>query len=117
MAYSAVYSPVKQNYPLPSGSLFFGCKLVPSTGLSRSFSAIVRFQFQEARKYNPNGIRVFLFFLLQLLMRVTGLFLIRRLPDKSVPALFASDAVLSILFFVVSCWPFILSFYINMSNL
>ena len=39
-------------------------------GISRSFSEIVRFDFQSAQDFNRNGIPLFLFFLIQLVLRI-----------------------------------------------
>lgn len=41
-----------------------------SRGLTRAFSQILRFHFQEAIAYNPFSIKIFSFFLLQLIARV-----------------------------------------------
>jgi hypothetical protein len=113
LAYSAVFSPEKKNYPIPSGSRFFSNARVPSTGLSRSFSAIMRFHFQEARQYNPNGIRLFLFFFIQIFMRMAALVIVSRLPDKSWKTLFYMDAALSTALFVTCFWPFFIALYTN----
>jgi hypothetical protein len=113
LAYSAVFSPEKKNYPIPSGSRFFSDARVPSTGLSRSFSAIMRFRFQEARQYNPNGIRLFLFFFIQIFMRMAALVIVSRLPEKSLKVLFYADAGLSATLFIACFWPFLIACYIN----
>lgn len=113
LAYSAVFSPEKKNHPVPSGSRFITGKPVSSTGLSRSFSAIMRFRFDDARRYNPYGIRLFLFFFIQVFMRITALVLARRLPDRPLKTLYYADAVISFALFLVSFWPFLTAFYIN----
>jgi hypothetical protein len=113
LAYSALFSPVKKNHPIPSGSRFFSNEAVPSTGLSRSFSAIVRFRFHDARQYNPHGIRVFLFFFMQIFIRIAALVLVSRLSDKSLKALFYTDAGLSVTLFLACFWPFLAAFYTN----
>jgi hypothetical protein len=113
LAYSALFSPEKMNYPVPSGSRFFSDARVPSTGLSRSFSAIMRFRFQDARRYNPHGIRLFLFFFIQIFMRMAALFMASRLSDKSLKALYYADAGLSAALFIACFWPFLIAFYLN----
>jgi hypothetical protein len=113
LAYSAVFSPEKKNYPVPSGSRFFTNARVSSTGLSRSFSAIMRFRFQDARRYNQNGIRLFLFFFIQIFMRIAALIIVNRLPEKSLKALFYIDGGLSAALFIACFWPFLTAFYIN----
>lgn len=68
--YSAVFSPAKSGYPIHSAHTIISGEDSASTGLSRGFSSIVRFQFEQARDYNPYSIQVFLFFLVQLIMRI-----------------------------------------------
>jgi hypothetical protein len=116
-SYSALFSPEKKNHPIPSGSRFFTGTTVTSTGLSRSFSAIIRLRFDEARRYNQHGIRLFLFFLIQLFMRIAALNLSGRLPVQFLRPLYYSDAVLSVGLFIACFWPFLTSFYMNMSCL
>jgi hypothetical protein len=113
LAYSALFSPEKKNHPIPSGTRFFSNVPVSSTGLSRSFSSIVRFRFQDARQYNPQGIRLFLFFFLQVFMRLAALVLVSRLPERSLKTLFYADALASAALFVACFWPFLTAFYIN----
>jgi Flp pilus assembly protein TadB len=113
LAYSALFSPEKKNHPIPSGSRFFSNAAVPSTGLSRSFSAIMRFRFYDARQYNPHGIRVFLFFFIQIFMRIAALVFVSRLRYRSLKPLIYIDAVISVALFVACFWPFLTAFYIN----
>ncbi len=113
LAYSALFSPEKKNHPIPSGSRFFSSAAVPSTGLSRSFSAIVRFRFHDARQYNPHGIRVFLFFFMQIFMRIAALVLVSRMAEPSLKILFYADGGISAALFVACFWPFLAAFYIN----
>jgi predicted transcriptional regulator len=68
--YSAVFSAERSNHPVPSSYKIITGQESSSTGLSRSFSSIVRFQFKKANEYNPWGIRIFLFFLIQLFLRI-----------------------------------------------
>jgi len=117
LAYSALFSPEKKNHPIPSGSRYISGKPVPSTGLSRSFSAIVRFRFDDARRYNPHGIRLFLFFFMQVFMRIAGLVLVSRLPERSLTTLFYADALVSGALFIACFWPLLTAFYLNSLNL
>jgi hypothetical protein len=114
MAYSALFSPEKKNHPIPSGSRFLSNTAVPSTGLSRSFSAIMRFRFHDAHRYNPHGIRVFLFFFIQIFMRVVALVLVSRVPERSLKTFFYADAGVSAALFVACFWPFLIAFYLNL---
>jgi hypothetical protein len=117
LGYSALFSPEKKNYPIPSGSRFFSGAPVPSTGLSRSFSAIMRFRFYDARRYNPHGLRLFMFFFIQVFMRMAALELVGRIPDQSLKALYLTDACVSMALFITCFWPFLTAFYINSFNL
>jgi hypothetical protein len=73
----------------------------------------MRFRFHDAHRYNPNGIRVFLFFLIQIFIRVAALVLVSRLPERSLKILFYADAAVSAALFVACFWPFLTAFYIN----
>jgi hypothetical protein len=70
MVYSGIFSPDKNNYPVIciheklTGLPCFSC------GLSHSFSLIIRGRLEEAYQWNIYGMRVFLFFVSQLLMRI-----------------------------------------------
>jgi hypothetical protein len=105
--YALLFSPQKQRHPIPSGSLLFSDKSTISTGLSRSFSAAVRLDFESAESYNPFGIRIFLFFLIQLLMRLLALILVMHVPNQVLRGMFWSDAIISVTLFLISFWPFL----------
>jgi hypothetical protein len=70
IAYSGIFSPDKDNYPVTciheklTGLKCFSC------GLSHSFSLVIRGRVGEAYQWNVYGMRVFLFFVSQLLMRI-----------------------------------------------
>jgi hypothetical protein len=104
IAYSIYYGTPGREHPIPSGSELLTGKTSISTGLSRSFSAIVRFRFHEARELNPYGIRIFMFFLLQLLMRVSGFFIISKVNRKK---FIRADIIVSVLLFIILFWPFL----------
>ncbi len=98
--YSAVFSVRKNNHPIPSYYELLSGERSPSSGLSRSFSEIIRGNFKEAAGWNKNGIPLFLFFLLQLFMRIfTSLFLLRS--RLSLKTLVWTDTILSILLFLL----------------
>jgi hypothetical protein len=111
LAYSASFSPENKNYPIPSGARMFTSKPVPSTGLSRSFSAIVRLRFEDARQFNPHGIRIFLFFFIQLFMRIAALVMAGWLPERSVKVFYYTDVLLSAALFLVCFWPFLAALF------
>lgn len=70
-------------YPFLTIKINSSCEGLPyiyckSRGLSRAFAEIVRFNFKIALTYNTYSIRIFLFFLLQLIVRIV----INLLPHK-----------------------------------
>ena len=113
MAYSGIFSPDRNNYPVVcihekiTGMKCFSC------GLSHSFSLIVRGRIQEAYQWNIYGMRVFLFFVFQLLMRVTFSVCYMR-NAKSRKWLIYYDIAGSILIFAISFYPFIRQLFIGM---
>lgn len=68
--YSAIFSPEESNHPIPSSHTLITGERTASTGLSRGFSSVIRFQFSKARGYNPYSIQLFLFFLIQFFLRI-----------------------------------------------
>jgi hypothetical protein len=103
--YTGIFSPDKNNYPIVclhekiTGEQCFSC------GLSHSFSMIIRGRFEEAYQWNIYGIRVFLFFLSQLLMRV--IFSVYFLKDADNRKwLIKFDIVGSALIFAIAFYPF-----------
>jgi hypothetical protein len=97
-------------HPLPSGSALFTGKPSVSTGLSRSFSALMRFDAERARMYNRHGIRIFLFFLIQLAMRIGALVFCLHAEAGKKQNRVHVDILLSALLFVISFWPFLTAF-------
>lgn len=70
MGYSAFYSPDTGQYPVPCIHEKLTGEPCPSCGLSHAFSLIVRGRVDEAMEWNSNSMRVFLFFAVQLVMRI-----------------------------------------------
>jgi hypothetical protein len=69
-------------------------------GISRSFSEIVRFDFQSAKDFNRNGIPIFLFFLIQLVFRI--LFSLIYSKNWTKPRnVIIIDSLVSILLFLI----------------
>jgi hypothetical protein len=105
VAYSVIFSPDKNNYPVVcihqkiTGEPCFSC------GLSHSFSLIVRGRFDEAYQWNMFGTRVFLFFILQLVLRIGfSLYYIRFTDTRK--QLIIMDSIGSGILFLVTFWPF-----------
>jgi hypothetical protein len=105
--YSLVFSPDKDNHPVKSGSAWFTEKDTISTGLSRSFSAIVRLELKKARHYNPYGLRIFSFFIIQLLLRVGTSFYLQYAGPSRRKFLPIVDACVSAILFAGFFLPFL----------
>lgn len=78
--YSGFFCPEKNDYPLECIHEKITGQPCPSCGLSRSFSFIMRGDISTAASYNEYGLRVFLFFLFQLVMRLSNIVYILRKP-------------------------------------
>lgn len=104
--YSAVFSPQKNNYPVECIHEKISGKPCVSCGLSHSFSLIIRGEINEAAGWNPYGLRVFIFFLAQLLMRVTFTFYYLKAEEYR-KELIIYDITGSVVLFVITFYPFI----------
>ncbi len=69
-AYSGFFSPEKNNYPVTCIHENITGEPCPSCGLSHSFTLILRGRIDEAYEWNEYGMRIFLFFASQLLLRI-----------------------------------------------
>jgi hypothetical protein len=74
-------------------------KISPSHGLSRSFSEIIRGNLSSAREYNENSILIFLFFLVQLILRALAIFILIHNFLK-IKSLLISDIIISVFLFL-----------------
>jgi len=110
IAYSGIFSPVKDNYPVVcihqklTGQPCFSC------GLSHSFSLIVRGRISEAYQWNIYGMRVFLFFASQLILRIVFSIFYLKYPDTR-KQLILVDCIGSGIIFLFAFWPFIASIF------
>jgi hypothetical protein len=107
LAYSGIFSPDKNDYPVVciyekiTGKECFSC------GLSHSFSLIIRGRFDEAYRWNPYGMRVFIFFFSQLLIRILfSFYFLRDISHRRQLILY--DILGSILIFMIAFYPFFL---------
>jgi len=107
--YSGLFSAEKDNHPIPSFYEELSGETSVSSGLSRSFSEIVRGRFKSAREYNTYGIIVFIFFLVQFFQRLLISLLIHK---KNIPMkrLIIFDVAFSICFFLYCFRGFIKAF-------
>jgi hypothetical protein len=108
IAYSGIYSPERDNYPVTCLHEKITGEPCVSCGLSHSFSLIIRGRFDEAYQWNPNGMRVFLFFASQLILRVAFSVFYLKYPVTR-KQLIIADCIGSGLIFLLSFWPFIVS--------
>ena len=106
IVYSGIFSPDLNNYPVMcihqriTGEPCFSC------GLSHSFSLIVRGRINEAAEWNIYGMRVFLFFISQLIMRIV--FTIYYLHYSNTRRqLIIVDSVGSAIIFLITFCPFL----------
>jgi hypothetical protein len=108
LAYSGIFSPEKDNYPVTCiHEKITGLPCV-SCGLSHSFSLIVRGRIEEAYQWNIYGMRIFLFFVAQLILRVAFSFFYVKYPDTR-KQLIIVDCIGSGILFLIAFWPFIAS--------
>jgi hypothetical protein len=110
IVYSGIFSPDKNNYPVVcihekiTGEPCFSC------GLSHSFSLIVRGRILEAYQWNIYGMRVFLFFISQLILRIAfSLYYLKYTTFRK--ELIIVDSVGSGVLFLITFWPFLMSIF------
>lgn len=106
-SYSALFAPTGGNHPVPSFFTELTGENSPSTGLSRSFSAIIRGDIQLSKDFNSLGIPIFLFFFVQMLFRTLSLFIAKE-KNVSIKLYIVIDIILSILSFYLVFKPLIL---------
>lgn len=104
--YSGIFSAEKDNHPIKSTCEILTGQPCESTGLSRSFSEIVRFKFESAKSYNKYGIRVFLFFLIQFFLRIISSVILQFKVLKQKQHIFI-DSLLSVGLYIYCFWNLI----------
>jgi hypothetical protein len=108
--YSGIFSPEKDSYPVICIHEKLTGEPCVSCGLSHSFSLIVRGRINEAYNWNHYGIRIFLFFALQLVMRAAfSIFYLKYADTRK--QLILVDCIGSGIIFLVAFWPFIVSIF------
>jgi hypothetical protein len=106
IAYSGIFSPEKNNYPVVCIHEKLTGEPCISCGLSHSFSLLVRGRITEAYQWNIYGMRVFLFFVSQLLLRVLfSVFYLKFSGTRK--QLILTDSIGSGLMFLLAFWPYI----------
>ncbi|NLE35907.1 MAG: DUF2752 domain-containing protein [Bacteroidales bacterium] len=104
MGYSLLYSPDEEKYPVPCIHEKLTGEPCPSCGMSHAFSLIVRGRLAEAMEWNNHSLRLFLFFALQLLMRIS-LAVVAFRTTKNLRAITVTDAVVSSVMVLTAFWP------------
>lgn len=105
-AYSGIFSPEKNNYPVSCIHEQLTGEQCISCGLSHSFSLIIRGRITEAYQWNMYGMRVFLFFAAQLILRIR--FSLSYINNKAIQKeLIITDCLGSVLIFLIAFWPYI----------
>ncbi|MBN1142891.1 MAG: hypothetical protein JXA72_00645 [Bacteroidales bacterium] len=114
--YSLFFGAAGREYPLPSGSAILTGEPSVSTGLSRSFSALMRFDMEQARLYNRHGFRIFLFFMIQLAMRTGAMILCLHAEGNIKKRIVGLDILLSVGLFIILFWPFLSVFAMTIAS-
>ncbi|MDY6801932.1 MAG: hypothetical protein SVU94_12025 [Bacteroidota bacterium] len=104
--YSGIFSVEKNNHPIKSACETITGEPCKSTGLSRSFSEIVRLQFESAKKYNPYSLKIFTFFLIQFFLRFFISFLIIKLSQHT-HFIIISDTIFAVSLYTICFWEMI----------
>ena len=113
MGYSAFYSPDGNSYPVACIHEKLTGEPCPSCGMSHAFSLIVRGRFEEALQWNSYSIRIFLFFAIQLLMRIA--FGIRSMKSaRWLRQITVADAIVSGAMAIVAFYPFLRLLWIGL---
>jgi hypothetical protein len=104
--YSVIFSPEKDNYPLPCIHEKMTGEPCISCGISHSFSLLIRGRIEEAFRWNIYGLRIFLFFVLQLVMRALfSIFFLRNIHVRT--QLIIMDISGSAAIFLIAFYPYI----------
>lgn len=108
MAYSGIFSPEKDTYPVVCIHEKLTGETCASCGLSHSFSLILRGRIEESYLWNENGMKVFIFFVSQLFMRIFfSRFYIKNPGSRK--QLIQVDIIGSAAIFLIAFMPFIVS--------
>jgi hypothetical protein len=105
--YAALFSPEENNYPIQSDYTRFTSKPSISTGLSHGFSSIIRGDLGKAKEFNLYSIRLFSFFVIQLMMRMGVLVYNHKIDNGEWKIVSKVDAVVSSVMFLIFFYPFL----------
>ena len=106
MGYSGIFSPDRGNYPIICVHEAVTGEPCPSCGLSHAFSLILRGRLAEALEWNIYSLRMFLFFFLQLVMRVGLSAWYIKIPEPAMRNnLVVADTLVTSAMFILAFWP------------
>lgn len=105
--YSGIFSYKSNNFPIHSFHETVAGETSISSGLSRSFSAIVRLEFKLARSFNNNGIPLFVFFVIQFFLRCFFYFFSTK-GLYELNQIVTIDIIISVSLFIFYFRPFII---------
>lgn len=109
--YSGIFSPDRNNYPVVCIHEKLTGTPCASCGLSHSFSLILRGRISEAHTWNANGLRIFIFFAGQFLMRIFFTFFYLKNPGYK-RELIIYDSAVSFMLFIICFLPLIKSIFL-----
>ena len=101
LVYAGIFSPDKDKYPVPCIHEEITGETCASCGLSHSLSLILRGRIAEAYECNSNGMRVFIFFVAQLFMRIFFPIYYINYPDNRKQLIILDITGSSIMFLIV----------------
>jgi Protein of unknown function (DUF2752) len=111
-AYSGIFPPGKDNYPVVCIHEKLTGHQCISCGMSHSFSLIIRGRVAEAYHWNRYGMRLFLFFTAQLVLRVAfSIFYLKYHHTRK--QLIILDCTGSGIILFIAFWPFIVNIIQN----
>lgn len=111
MGYSGFYSPEENEYPVVCIHEKLTGEQCPSCGLSHAFSMIIRGRIDEALLLNSASLRVFLFFALQLVMRI-GIGIRSFVTGRWLKQISRADIVVSSAMALYAFYPFLRALWI-----
>lgn len=106
MGYSGFYSPDENKYPVVCIHEKLTGEPCPSCGLSHAFSLIIRGRIDEALLWNSASLRVFLFFAVQLFMRL-GLGVRSLVTGRWLKQIVRADVLVSSAMALYAFYPFL----------
>jgi len=115
MGYSGFYSPDENEYPVVCIHEKFTGEQCPSCGLSHAFSLIIRGRIDEALLWNSASLKVFLFFALQLFMRI-GLGIRSLVSGRLLKQIAWADVLVSSAMALYAFYPFLRALWIGLTG-